>query len=494
MIRKAFYWSASTQIVSFLVAFSGSVIVARLLSPREMGIYAVSLATMGVLQIFASFGVGEYVIRAVQLDDETVDSAFTLNALISIALAAGIYSISHIGARFLSDSAVAPVLQLLSIIPLLSILNFRPSVMLQREIEFRSISIVGLTATIFTTGTTVTAAYFGASYMSQAYGGVIGALISSIGLAILGRRHFAIRFSIVAWRPMLAFGMQMMSIGGISALAARLSDIILGHMLGLPALGLFGRASNLATMIFSNMYGTITRVVFVKLSQDYREHGKLREPFLKWLRVIAGFMGPVLLGLAVLSKPAILLLYGEKWLGAALPLSLLMVAHFIALRFAMNWELFVIRDQLKVQTALEFVRSVVSLFNRAIGCLFGLVGAAVASIVDAIFSIVLYGKQIDRLIEAEPNDLMHATAGTIGITFAAIFPAFVLMVWTGWDAHTPLPLVSASVAMGAIFWLVTLAWLRHPLFEEIRSLAANLLMRCSPVARRGLTILGRRSQ
>jgi O-antigen/teichoic acid export membrane protein len=265
-------------------------------------------------------------------------------------------------------------------------------------------------------------------------------------------------------------------------------------MLGLPALGLFGRASNLATMIFSNMYGTITRVVFVKLSQDYREHGKLREPFLKWLRVIAGFMGPVLLGLAVLSKPAILLLYGEKWLGAALPLSLLMVAHFIALRFAMNWELFVIRDQLKVQTALEFVRSVVSLFNRAIGCLFGLVGAAVASIVDAIFSIVLYGKQIDRLIEAEPNDLMHATAETIGITFAAIFPAFVLMVWTGWDAHTPLPLVSASVAMGAIFWLVTLAWLRHPLFEEIRSLAANLLMRCSPVARRGLTILGRRSQ
>ena len=199
--------------------------------------------------------------------------------------------------------------------PLLSIFDFRPSAMLQREIRFQTLSVIGIAVVIINSTATVTAAYLGASYMSQVYGGLLSGFVSTIALMVAGRRHVRFRTSFASSRLILTFGLRTMSINGVSALAARLSDLILGRMLGLAELGLFGRASNLNMLIYTNVHGTLSRLVFVKLSQDYRERGRLRESFLKWLRVITGVMGPVLIGLAVLSRPAVLLLFGERMAG-----------------------------------------------------------------------------------------------------------------------------------------------------------------------------------
>jgi O-antigen/teichoic acid export membrane protein len=468
MIRKAFFWSFSAQLVSFVVMFIGSLIVARLLSPREMGVYAVSLATIGVLQIIAAFGVGNFVIRATELDARMLDTAFTVNAVLGVSLAVTIFALSYAGGAFLGEPAVAQVMRLLALSPLISIFDFRPSSMLQREMQFKRVSAVSTAQAVTSSGVTILAALQGASYFSPAIGGLAAALVAAIGYSILGRQHVAIRFCMVGWKPMAAFGFRMMSIGGISNVASRLSDIVLGHLLGLAALGLFGRASNLSNLIFQNIYGTATRVIFAKMSKDYRETGQLRDTYLKGIRYIAALMGPLLIGLAVLAKPAIQLMYGARWQGAAVPLSCLMVAQFITLRFAMNWELFVIKDELRVQTRIEITRSVFSLLSRTVGSLFSVAAAAGAAIVDALFSVALYGTQINRMIDVEERVLMRVSIEAVVLTAAAVAPAFALMVTFDWNEHTPLLLVFGSVGLGIALWLVTMTWQKHPLLEELR--------------------------
>lgn len=476
MIRKAFFWSFSAQIVSFAIMFVGSVVIARLLSPREMGIYAVSMATIGVLQIIAAFGVSNYVVRATEFDDGTLDTAFTVNAILGLALATTIFALSFAGASFLGEPAVATVMRWLALTPIIAIFDFRPSTMLQREMQFKRASLISTTQAFVTTGVTIAAAFGGASYLSPAFGAVASAVVGVVGYSIVGRQHVGFRWSTNGWRPMAAFGLRMMSIGGIANVASRVSDIILGHFLGLAALGLFSRANNLSNLIFQNVYGSATRVIFAKMSQVYRETGELRDIYLKGLRYITALMGPLLIGIAVLSKPAIQLMYGDKWQGAALPLSLLMVAQFVVLRFAMNWELFVIKDELRVQTRLEITRSLFSVVTRTIGSLFSVVAAAGATIVDAVFSILLYGRQINRLIDVKERVLMRITIEALSLTTAAVSPAFALMIIYDWSEHTPLALIAASIVVGIASWLGLMAWQRHPLFDEIRR-GVDLLMR-----------------
>lgn len=477
MVRRAFLWLFFAQVLTFAVSFAGMVILTRLLTPREMGIYAVALATYGALQVIATFGVGNYIIRAIELNEDTLATAFTINAILNAALSAAILLLSTSAAAFLAEPAVAQVMRLLAIAPLIAIFDVRPSSMLQRGMQFRRISLVNIAQSLVSTSVTVGAAFAGASYMSASYGSIAYALVGAIGYSLLGREHVGVRFGMQDWRAVTTFGLRMLSVGGLSALAARLSDIIVGRFLGLAALGLFSRASSINMLLFQNIYGAATRVLFAKLSQIYRDTGELHDPFLRAFRTISGIMGPILVGLAVLSGPAVLLLFGERWLGAALPLSLLLLAQFLTLRFAMHWELFVIKDELRVQTNIEAVRSTFSVASRTIGSMVSLVGAAAASIADALLAVLLYGPQIDRMIGARRGEMARLTAEALSITAAASAPSFVLMAIYDWDARTPLPLVGASIVAGAILWFTVLRWRRHPLFEEVQIAAAAVRRR-----------------
>jgi hypothetical protein len=67
MIRRAIAWTVAGQVVSFAATFGMTVVLARILAPREIGMFAIAAAVSGVLQALAAFGVGTYVVREHQL-------------------------------------------------------------------------------------------------------------------------------------------------------------------------------------------------------------------------------------------------------------------------------------------------------------------------------------------------------------------------------------------------------------------------------------------
>ena len=474
MVRKAFFWTVAGQFSSLTLLFVGSIIIARLLSPREMGVYAIAQATIGILQLVTAFNVGLYVIREKDLTPRTVDAAFTMNAALSLALALVIFLVGSIGARYMSEPGVADVLRLLSILPIFGIAGFRPSVMLQRAMLFRGPSIIGALGAAISTCVTIAAAYGGASYMSPAYGAVASSIFTTAAIMAIGFEHVGFRLSLQGWREIMTFGLRLLSIGGISVAASRLGDFIIAYFLGLAALGLYSRASEIGNMLVQNVYGTATRVVFAQLSAVQRNQGQVGPVFLRGFRLIVGVMGPIFIGMAILAKPTILLMYGEKWLESAVPLSLVMVALYISMSFAMNWELFVVKGELARQTRLEVTRSVVAVATTTVGSTISLVAVAWSGVVDSLISILLYGRHMPRLAGTSASHMLKLYGEASMLTAAATMPALMLMLLNDWDARTSLPAIMGSVLLGGILWLVTLAWLKHPLVEEMKLLAARL--------------------
>ena len=469
-VRKSLAWAFSGQILTFILMFAGSVILARLLSPREMGVYAVATATTGVIAIVAAFGVNSYVVREVDLTPVKLDTAFTVQALISAVLASCIFGISWAGSAFLGDPGVGRILRLLAFTPLIAVFEFRPSVMLQREMQFKPSMIIGSTQSLLNVGLTVTLAKLGFSYMSMAYAALAAGIYSALAYNVSARHHVSLRTSLVNWRPMLVFGLRIMSVNGVSQVTQKISDIVLGRTLGVAALGVFSRASNLSGMIYSNIYGTATRVIFTKLSKEYRETGVLRDVFLSGLEMILAVMWPLLIGLAVLSRPAIYILYGAKWLGASLPLSMLMLAQVCTLSFGMNWELFVLRDETAKQTKYEVIRSLFGFVLFSIGCLFNIFAASLGRLLDSALGAVFYFPKMNALAGTEPHELTRVYRHGLLLTVAATTPSVLLMLATHWAADVAIWLVAASVGAGALLWLATLHLLHHPLLEELHRL------------------------
>lgn len=464
--RRAFFWSVIGQVLSFAGTFIGSVIVARLLSPTEMGVFIIGAATIGLISGFTGLGIGTYVVRETDLTDEIVDTAFTLNAMLALGLSAVVLLVAQVSQWLLGSPEAGRVLMLLAVTPALGVLTFRPATLMQRNMEFKTIALIGTTAILVGTGVTIVTAFQGASYMAPAYGNVVTTVISVILYLIVGARYVGFSVGLRHWREILVFGFRMVTITGAATISNKLADISLGRLQSLTALGLYSRASTLCGQIFENVYGTATRVVFVHLSEENRRTGQIGEAFLRAFRMITAVLWPLLLGLAVLSPVAIHTLYGEQWIAAAAPLSIILVSQIITIAFGMNWELFVIRNETALQTKIELYRNGVGLAVFIAGSMISLTAAAIGKVCDALIGLALYRKHVLRLSGLAAEQMNRTYREGALLSLAAVLPSALLMVDQRWSEHTSLLLVGGAVALGMVLWAGVLAWLRHPLIEE----------------------------
>ena len=466
-VRRSMAWMLASQGGLFVLQFGGSVVLARLLTPYEMGVYAVAAAVIGIIGVIQAFGLTQYVIREAEAGHELLASAFTMNALLSMLLAAIIVGLSVFGAAWLGAPGVRDVMLVLAIIPFINVLEFLPFAMLERQGQFRIIAGLNVVRAVSSTSVTVALAFAGYSYLSIAWGAVAGAGSGAIGGMILGRQHVSMRLGLAEWRGLLRFGMQQLAIQGVSAIGGRVSDIIMGRLLGLDALGLWGRASSLNNLLWLNLHMVIARVMMVALAEQSRAGLSLKAVYLRTVEVLTAVLWPGFAGLAILAGPFISIVYGPAWVAAAGPLAGLAVAAIVLVSLTMTSEVMIVCNETGRQARFEVIRSVVGFILFTGGCLVSLTGAAVARVVEAVFSNVLYRPTTERLTDTRWPDYVRVYRRSATVTAAACGPALALMFAFQWSTTVPLPLVATAVVSGIGLWLVALRLLNHPLSEEL---------------------------
>ena len=469
-VQRLVAWAYAGQLTSVAVSFAGAVLLARLLTPFEMGVYALAAAISGVVSLIASSGLGNYIIREVDPDNATLETAFTLNAILNAIISGGLLMIAHFRLWLGLDAGVASVLEILALVPLFATFEFRPAAMLQRTLQFKRIAYVQTASVAANVGFTVVLAIAGFSYYSIAYGLVAGAAISAILMSLAGPQFVSLRPNLSRSRRIIIFGAQILSISGLATLIARLCEAILGWTLGLAALGLYTRATTIASLLFNNIYGTATRVAFAKFSEDARTTSSIEESFMSAMENILAIMWPLFAGVGILAAPLVRLLFGDRWIEASGPLSFLMLAYWIALLFGMNWEVFVIRKETAKQVRIEVVRAVCAVVLFAIGSTFSLRGAALGRVGDCVVGAILYLPSMTRLIGTSGRRLFGVYRRAFVLTLLAAGPSLLLMISWSWSPAVPIPSLVLAVLAGIILWILGLLGQKHPLLAHGRLL------------------------
>jgi O-antigen/teichoic acid export membrane protein len=474
-MRRAISWSLVSQMVMAFLQFGSGVIMARLLTPYETGIFGAATALMALLSAFQAFGLINFIVAEKALDANILRSTCTVNTILACLLSIATYVSGFSAGSLFHEAGIGTVLQLIAVIPLCSAIEFRPSAMIQREKRFELISAINVTKTVFTVFPTVFLGWAGFKYFSLAWGSILGAAVSAALYFYYGRSHVDLRFRIKEWRVVSAFGTRMLLINGVNSISLRCSELFLSRILGLEALGIFYRASNLYAVIWSNLHLVFGRVVFSHLAEIKRETSNLRGVYLAINANMTAIMWPLFFGLAVLSGPAINILYGAKWAAAALPLSLLSIAAVLQVSITMTWEVFVVSGNTATQTRIEIIRTFIGFVIFAAGCFVNVATAAGARILDAIISNFLYRSHLERMTDTRIGDFLPIYAKGLIVSLAAIFPALILMTLFHWAPSAPPMLVASSVVAGVVLWLVALRALRHPFMGELTAIGGKLL-------------------
>lgn len=309
--------------VSFQLIFMA--VMARLLDPSHFGLIAIANVMLRFLSYFAQLGVGPALIQKPELVDGDIRAALSMSLLFSVACTIIAFTAAPLIAGYFEMRTLAHVIQLLSVTFILNGLSAVSSSMLRRNMQFRDLAIMEITAYVMGYGLVG----IGMAYYGYGVWALVGAVLSqSLLNTILGylfsRHEIGLQHTRYQRRHFLGFGTRYSLIGFIEFLSGSLDALIVGKIFGSAAAGIYGRASILANLPVQQPANIISRTMFPIISRlgVQRQLASLEISVL----ILGCYAFSISLGMFAAAEDIVWVLLGGKWLDAIPVLQILTLA------------------------------------------------------------------------------------------------------------------------------------------------------------------------
>lgn len=474
-VRGAVAWASLGKFLSFSIAFSASIIIARwYLGPAEVGLFSIAFAATALLAVLQEFGLNRYIVGEEELGPEKIRVAYSVSVVIAWGIALLVLIAAKPVALLYGDERLFPLMLVIGASYLFVPLAIVPTALLHRAMDFRSDFLIEVGASLANAAVSLTLAAHGWSAMALAW----GAFAQQVTRATIsqwrngGLLPWPLRFDGAG--PVLRFGGGSTMLQIFDSLGSRAPDLIVGGIAGNYAVGLYSRGSGLAVQLIYLMTGAVNSVFYPALARLRNEGHALAQPYLRMVAGYSGIVWPAMAGLALSAYPLVSTLYGPRWVEVAPILSLLAVAQmaFVAIPMAVQVPILLGRmDGVLVRSGLAVVTLLVLL---AIGAQWGARTAAMAYVVYGVLSTLLYAPFLHRLIGFSWSGLFAIYARSLAGALAACLPlALAYHYWREPAAIGLLPLL-VLVGAGVGFWLVTLSIVRHPVLNDLRAILTGV--------------------
>jgi len=482
-VRDAAVWAMAGQYLSFAIQFIASVIISRwFLSPGEVGLFSIALATALIVAVLQDFGLSRYISGLTTLDRQEIARCGSVAVLFSALVGAIVAGTAWPMAHVYHEPRLLLILLILSGSYLFVPMAVMPMALMARAMQFRGLFAVNVCAALTQGGVAVILAAAGYSSLALAIATVAAAATRGV-VAQLMRPSWPRRLRFDGISHVVGFGARASVLYLTGALGTRTPDLIVGKTLGVTAVGLYSRAVSLSDqfrMLIAGAIGSVFYPAFARI----RDRGEPLGP--AYLRVCAGYSGvvwPAMVGLALASGPIIRLLYGPAWLRTAPLLAMIALTEVLLIALPLVSDLPILAGKLNQLLARNLIDTAVSVLLLAIGTHWGVEGAAASRLVYAVFWYALYFRFMHRIVGFDRISLMLIYLRSGLASLAAVAPlALTYALWAPPTTITLAQLAGASL-VGGLCWLVALALLRHPVLGEIIGMAAAVPMvhRCIPV-------------
>jgi O-antigen/teichoic acid export membrane protein len=458
-------WTASAKWTSQVFSWASMFIIARLLSPSDFGLVGMAAVYFALAQTFSEFGFGTAVVTIRDLTTAQLREINTFCLLSGMAAFALSCALAVPLGIFFHSPRLPAVVVAMSVAFLISGLQTVPYSLLQKELQFRRLSIIDTTKSIAQAISVLALALLGFGYWALVVGSLVAATTGAV-LPLAYRKTGFERPHFHSIKRAITFSWHVL----VSRLAWSLySDadfIVAGRTLGAAPLGAYTLAWNLANAPVEKITSLVTRVTPAFLSAVQTDRASLRRYLRTLTEGISLITTPLTLGLALTARELVPLALGVKWESAIAPLELLAVyASFRSITSMLGQVLIALGDTRFVMwnTIAALLLLPTAFF---IGSRWGTSGIAWAWILGYPFVVLpLYMRTFSGIkmrVREYLSAVLPSLEGSLAMTVVVLLLKWVLP--GVWPLYLRFGIESLTGAVTYILFMTTFYWDRVGLF------------------------------
>ncbi|PVX46584.1 O-antigen/teichoic acid export membrane protein [Flavobacterium sp. 103] len=374
-------WNGLGRLATMISDFSFGIILARLLLPSDFGVIAILTVFVSFLGVFVNSGFSQALIREKNVSNIDYSTVFYFNLIVAVVVfIISFFSAPYI-ATFYENENISLYLRVLSISLFIDAFVLVQQSILTKEMNFRMLSIISISSSLFSGITSICLAFYGFGIWSLILKSLLKDSLILLFTIYIVKWRPQIMFSIGSFRKYFKYGVYMLGSSLISQFYNNVFSLTVGKVFSPTVLGFYNRAELFKNTLSQNIDGIISGVSYPALASLQDDKIEFVNYYKNILQFSFYVVSILMIGLMLNAEALINVLLGEKWMGSV---KILQYLCLIGLLFPINS---ITVNSISV-TGRSNVYFKFQLFS-IIGCLFSLVFGYYFGVISMIRGFVV---------------------------------------------------------------------------------------------------------
>jgi len=474
-VRQAVIFSSASRYLLRLIGLISTMVIARLLTPGEIGTFAIASAIVMIMSEFRLLGAGAYIVREKELTESKVASALGLTVLISWGLGLIVFFSASLVAEFYGIPDVENIFRILSISFFLAPYISIPTAVLQRVYQFKTLFIIKVFATVVGLLSTVSLILLDFSFYALALGHTLIIGVEFILIALFWPEN-------TPWRPQFRGLKPVASVGIYSSMANLLKkatvtvpDMVIGKMGTITQVGIFSRGLGLAEFLSQSLMMGINPVALPYLSETKRTGGDISWAYIRASVLLGGLVWPVLAVASMASLPVIRLFFGGQWDEAAPLATWLAVWAMLRSTHWLSNSVLLASGKEKIMVAKELIVFIVFFISIILAFPYGLESIAIAFVLASVWDLLVSSMVLKKTINLGFVQFLRAWWPNLAVSGVCWFVTYLISQVVSFESDNYwLPILTIGLVMPPV-WILSLKIFSHPLYIELSGVLKSIL-------------------
>jgi len=385
---KGISWIGAFRIVTRIISFARTALLARLLTPRDFGVFGIATLVLSFLEIVTETGINIILVQKKENINEFINTAWVTSIIRGVLISIFIIVLTPFIAGFFNDTSAVLMLYVISVVPLIrgfinpSITKFIKDLEFKKEFMYRT-SIFFVESVV-----SLGIVFYSQSVIGLAFGLICGAFFEVILSFIVVRPRPQFIFDKDKLFDVLGKGKWLTATGIFQYLYQNIDDIVVAKMVNVSTFGIYDMAYRISMLPITEISDVIGRVTFPVFVHMNTEIERLRTAFLKSFILTAAIVIPIGLIFYIFSKEIVLLLLGSQWIQASEILKVLalfgviraLTQTAVPVLYALNKQ-----DIMTKISILNFLIIALVIFPAV--STYGVIGAAYAAVISHLLAV-----------------------------------------------------------------------------------------------------------
>lgn len=389
------------RVFSRIIATIRGVVLARILTPAQFGVFGIATIILSFLEILTETGINVFLIQEKGSIDKFVNSAWIVSILRGAFICLLIIVIAPFIVIFFNMPDLYRFLYLISLVPLIRGFINPSIVKYQKELKFNKEFWLRILIYLFDSTIAIFLAFVMKDAISFVWGLIAGAILEAILSFALFKPFPLLKFQPNIIKLVISRGKWVTAYGIFNYIAQQGDAIMVGKLLGAGPTGIYQMGYRFSTLPISEISDVVNKVVFPVYSKISGERERLSKAFKKTLLAISI---PVIILSAIiffLPKNFFDVLLGPQWSEISTILKILVIYGMLRAISGVSSSLFLALEKQNFVAAITFVRVlvlVVTIVPLTIN--YGLIGASISTLLSVLLELPFVGYFILRIFKS----------------------------------------------------------------------------------------------